>query len=87
MRLLAPPLVCRAAVELVSDYLEGALSRRDRRRLERHLAGCDGCESYLDQVRAVIAACGRVEPDDLGADVLEGLVGIYRQFRHDQETS
>ncbi len=85
MRLLAPPLVCREAVELMSDYLEGELSRRDRRRLERHLAGCDACDAYLEQLRAVISASGRVEPDDLAPEVLEGLTELYRRFRSDQE--
>lgn len=83
MRLTAPPLVCREAVELVSDYLDGALSRRDRRRLERHLAACDACDAYLDQVRATIAASGRVSPDDLTPETLEGLVELYRQFREE----
>ncbi len=87
MRLLAPPLVCREAVELMSDYLDGALSRRDRRRLVRHLAGCDACDAYLEQMRAVIAASGRVAPEDLDPEVLDGLVDLYRRFRADQEKS
>ena len=33
-------IVCQQAVELVTDYLEGTLSRRDRRRFESHLAAC-----------------------------------------------
>ncbi len=59
MRLLSSPLVCRDAVELVSDYLDGTLSRRQRRRLEKHLAGCDACTAYLEQMRATIAASGQ----------------------------
>lgn len=83
MRLTAPPLVCREAVELVSDYLDGALSRRDRRRLQRHLDTCDACDAYLDQVRATIAASGRVTPDDLAPETLEGLVELYRRFQEE----
>ena len=37
----AAELTCQELVELVSDYLEGALSPEDRRRFEEHLAGCD----------------------------------------------
>lgn len=81
MKLLPSPLVCRDAVELVSDYLDGTLSRRQRRRLEKHLAQCDACSAYLDQMRATIAASGRVGPEDLPSDVVEGLVNLYRQFR------
>jgi hypothetical protein len=33
-------IVCRQAVELVTDYLEGALTKRARRRFETHLKGC-----------------------------------------------
>ena len=36
-------LVCQQVVELVSDYLEGALSRKDRRRFEAHLRNCPNC--------------------------------------------
>jgi anti-sigma factor RsiW len=80
MRLMPTPLVCREAVELASDYLDGSLNRRDRRRLEKHLAACDGCTAYFDQVRATIAASGRVTPDDLDPDVVEGLVRLFRDF-------
>jgi len=84
MKLLSSPLVCRDAVELVSDYLDGTLSRRQRRRLEKHLAGCDACTTYLDQMRATIAASGKVTPEDLPSDVVEGLVNLFRQYRDDK---
>ena len=63
--------------------LEGSLSRRDRKRLERHLADCDACTAYLEQLRVTIAASGRVEPDDLDPEVLEGLVDLFRQYREE----
>jgi anti-sigma factor RsiW len=83
MKLLPSPLVCRDAVELVSDYLDGTLSRRDRRRLEKHLAQCDACTAYLDQMRATIAASGTVGPEDLPSDVVEGLVNLFRHYHSD----
>lgn len=83
MKLLPSPLVCREAVELISDYLDGSLSRRERRRLEKHLAQCDACTAYLEQMRATIAASGKVGPDDLPSDVVEGLVNLFRQYRTD----
>ena len=84
MKLMPSPLVCRDAVELVSDYIEGALSRRDRKRFEKHLAKCDACTAYLEQIRATIAASGRIGPEDLPPDVVEGLVELFRQYRTDQ---
>jgi anti-sigma factor RsiW len=82
MKLMPSQLVCRQAIELMSDYLEDSLSRRDRRRLEKHLAGCDGCAAYLEQLRVTIAASGAVEPDNLAPEMIETLTDIFRRF-HD----
>jgi anti-sigma factor RsiW len=69
---------CRAAVELLTDYLEGALDGRRRRRFEAHLATCPACTAYLGQMRATIAALGRLAPDQLDPAVRAELVSIYR---------
>ena len=47
------PLVCREFVELVTDYLEGALSADEHARFEAHLAECDGCAGYLQDIRRI----------------------------------
>jgi predicted anti-sigma-YlaC factor YlaD len=74
-------IVCRQAVELVTDYLEGALTRRDRARFEHHLRGCPHCREYLEQMRATIAVLGRVEPESLAPEVRDELVALYRRWR------
>lgn len=74
-------LVCRQAVALMTDYLDGALSARDRARLEEHLAECPHCHEYLAQIQATVVAAGRVEPDDLPPAALEELVSLYREWR------
>ena len=74
-------LVCQQAVELVTDYLEGALSRRDRRRFERHLRACPNCSAYLEQIRATIALAGSVEPEELSAEATQDLIDLYRRWR------
>ncbi len=74
-------VVCREAVELMTDYLEGALSRRARARLEAHLAACPHCHEYLEQMRATIAALGRVEPEELAPEVRDELVSLYEAWR------
>jgi anti-sigma factor RsiW len=80
------PLVCQEAVELVTDYLEGHLSRRERRRFEKHLADCDGCSAYLDQIRQSIALTGRVGPDELSDATVDGLVELFERYRDDPST-
>jgi anti-sigma factor RsiW len=74
-------IVCQQAVELVTDYLEGALSRRDRNRFEAHLSGCPHCTEYLAQMRMTIAAAGRIEPDALEPEVRDELVALYRRWQ------
>lgn len=76
-------LVCRQAVALMTDYLEGALSMRDQARLEGHLAGCPHCAEYLKQIRVTVAAAGRVEPEDLAPEALDELVSLYHRWRAD----
>ena len=79
-------LECRQAVELVTDYLEGALSRRERRRLEGHLRACPNCSAYLEQIQAVIAMSGSVDPDDLSDRASSDLIELYRRWREDDGT-
>ncbi len=63
----------------MTEYLEGALDAAERRRYEAHLLDCVACTAYLSQMRATIAALGRLEPDDLPEPVLEELVELYRR--------
>jgi len=74
-------IVCQQAVELVTDYLEGALSRRDRRRFERHLRVCPNCTAYLEQIKLTIALTGEIEPDDLSPQARADLTELYRRWR------
>ena len=47
-------MTCKELVELVTDYLEGVLGRGERRRFEAHLAACEGCAAYFEQIRRTI---------------------------------
>jgi anti-sigma factor RsiW len=76
-------LVCRQAVALMADYLDGRLMPREVERLEAHLADCPHCSEYLAQLRITIDALGRAEADALSADALDELVGLYRRWRAD----
>jgi len=85
LRFLSPwrprPLVCQEVVELVTDYLEDALSAADRRRLEEHLAGCPHCTEYLAQMRETIRLAGRLTPEDLTPGMTSDLTDLYRRWR------
>ncbi len=86
MRLLSRSLVCQQAVQLMNDYVDGTLSRRQRRRLEAHLADCDACTAYLEQLRVTIAASAVVSVDDVDPAVLESLVELFERYQEDTDT-
>ena len=81
LSLRRPDLVCQDAVELVTDYLDGALSRRDRRRLEKHLQACPNCSAYLEQIRTTIALTGTIGPDELSPEARRDLSDLYQRWR------
>jgi predicted anti-sigma-YlaC factor YlaD len=74
-------LACQEVVELVTDYLEGALSPADHRRFEAHLADCPHCTEYLAQMRETIRLAGRVTPADLTPQMSTDLTDLYRHWR------
>jgi anti-sigma factor RsiW len=74
-------MTCERAVELMTDYLEGAMDRRERARFERHLSRCAACTAYLRQMRATVDAVGHLPAETLPADVRQELIGLYRAFR------
>ena len=80
----ADELACNELVELVTDYLEDALSPSERDRIERHIATCDGCTRYIEQIRETIAAAGRLKPDDVPAPVVDRLLAVFRASRSDR---
>jgi predicted anti-sigma-YlaC factor YlaD len=72
---------CREMVELMSDYLEGALADRDRALFEQHLVLCDGCTAYLDQVRRTVALIGRLREGALDTSVRDRLLETFRAWK------
>jgi len=71
-------LTCREMVELMTAYLEDALSAEDRARFESHLSGCDGCTNYLEQMRETIRLTGRITEDQLDPVQRDTLLAAFR---------
>jgi anti-sigma factor RsiW len=72
---------CREVVEVITGYVEGTLPEPQRRRLEAHLDGCAFCETYLEQMREVIARLGTVHEETLSPEAREGLLEAFRGWR------
>jgi len=78
-------LVCQEMVELITDYLEGALSRSQRRRFEAHLSACEHCTEYLEQMRATIRLTGRLQDEDLTPAMRDEFTALYRRWRSEEQ--
>lgn len=62
---MSSELSCHEVVDLVTAYLEDALTTADRAEVDRHLADCEGCRTVLDQWRTLIDLSGRLTEDDV----------------------
>ncbi len=71
---------CNEFVELVTAYLERSLDPATERRFVEHLAVCDGCDRYLDQIRRTIAELGHLPEDGLSAEARMELLGAFRDW-------
>jgi anti-sigma factor RsiW len=72
---------CQQVVELVTELLEGQLPIDDVLVVERHLATCDGCAAYLEQMRQTIRVTGALRDEDVPRQVMEPLVDAFRNLR------
>jgi anti-sigma factor RsiW len=78
-------LTCQELVELVTNYLEGALSSDDQHRFEVHIDGCGGCRAYLEQMRGTILAVGGVTDADVDPAMRERLMDSFRDWRSSRD--
>jgi anti-sigma factor RsiW len=80
-------LTCQELVELVTDYLEGALPAHERARFEAHLAGCQGCTAYVEQMRHTIRLTGRLREESLDPDARTALMALFRTWKQGRESA
>ena len=74
-------LTCQEMVELVTDYLESRMDDATMARFEEHVAECDACTLYIEQMRQTIAALGHIPAESVSAEAEEELVVAFRNWR------
>lgn len=74
-------ITCHELVELVTDYLEGAMPQSDRDRLEAHLSGCVHCLRYLDQMKHTIRTVGNLREEAISPNVQKELLRAFRAWK------
>jgi predicted anti-sigma-YlaC factor YlaD len=80
-QMFGPEMTCHELVELVTEYLEDAMSAPERARLEVHLAGCRPCRHYLDQMRKSIDVMGTIPEEAVTPEAREDLLSVFRAWK------
>jgi anti-sigma factor RsiW len=68
-------------VEIITDYLEGKLSAAERARFDVHLASCDGCRTYFDQMRQTNRLVGSLSEEDVSNPARMKLLNVFRGWK------
>ncbi len=75
-------ILCREFVELVTDYLEGALPAERVELVEQHLVMCDWCKTYLEQLEATVRALPEAaEPEPVSPETELVLLAAFREWK------
>jgi predicted anti-sigma-YlaC factor YlaD len=74
-------ITCHELVELVTDYLEGAMPQAERDRLELHLGACTDCLRYLNQMKHTIRTVGQLQPESVSPKAQEELLQVFRAWK------
>jgi anti-sigma factor RsiW len=74
-------IVCKELVELVTPYLEDVLPANERAAIERHLAECDGCRTYVEQMRQTIRAIGHIPHEPITLKTRDEVLAIFRAWK------
>ena len=74
-------MTCKELVDLITDYLEGALPAADRLRFEQHLDLCPPCRTYMEQIRQTIRVAGELNEESLSEDAKALLLRLFDDWK------
>jgi predicted anti-sigma-YlaC factor YlaD len=74
-------LTCKEFVEIVTEYLEGSMSPEERDRFENHFRSCQGCQTYLEQMRQTIKMVGKLSEDHLSPEAQNTLLKVFWNWK------
>jgi predicted anti-sigma-YlaC factor YlaD len=74
-------LTCKELTEVLTDYLEGTMALEDRVALEAHLVLCEGCATYVEQMRQAIRTVYALRVDDVEATAPDSLLEAFRAWK------
>jgi anti-sigma factor (TIGR02949 family) len=74
-------VTCREVLDLLTEYLDGALAPMEHARVAAHLEECEACRRYLDQFTATIEVTAALREEAAPDDVRESLLAAFRTWR------
>ena len=77
-------MTCAELVELITEYVEGALPMPDRVRFEQHLGSCRGCRAYFEQMQQTIRTLGRLTEDTIPPPARDELLQVFRNWKQSE---
>jgi len=78
---IATDLACKELVEIVTDYLEGTLSERERARFDAHMLTCGPCREYVEEMRSTLRLTGRLTVESISTDSRDQLLLALRRMK------
>jgi anti-sigma factor RsiW len=79
-------LTCQELVELITNYLDNALTAEERQRFEHHLEFCHGCRAYLEQMRTTLQLVGSLSVEDIPDEMRSELLAVFRGLRKNADS-
>ncbi len=75
---------CREVVDLITNYLDGAMLEHDRTRFEAHLDDCPGCTTYLDQLRLTTSWLGQLSEGSMPIPTQDTFLAAFRGWKRER---
>lgn len=80
-RYLVGNFSCQEISQLITDYLDGALTLTERIRFQMHLGLCFACRNYLRQMKYTIATLRQLPPEPVPQHVKDELLERFRAWK------
>ncbi len=74
-------LSCKEITQLVTEYVEGALSLRDRLRFQLHIGMCRHCRAYLRQMKLTARTLGHLPAPELPPEIEAELLARFESWK------
>jgi anti-sigma factor (TIGR02949 family) len=72
-------LPCREIMDLLAEYLEGALDPATARSLRAHLEGCAPCIAFVNTYKGTVRAARQLKESDIPPELKDRLLSFLRK--------